>query len=63
MDVCTRSAILFSFQLLIILIIVCSSIYFIAQDSNKDNTLWITLLCSSVGYILPNPVLKKGKPL
>lgn len=57
---CPRSAILFSFQLLIILIIVCSSIYFLAQEG-KDKSLWITLLSSSIGYVLPHPVLKKDK--
>lgn len=49
--------ILFIFQMLIILIVVCMSIYNLTFNTG-DTSMWTALLSSSIGYILPNPKLK-----
>lgn len=49
-------------QLIVVLVVISASIYNLSVgDSRKD--LWISLLSSSVGYILPNPSLPKNARL
>ena len=53
----TSNMMLFVFQMLIVLIVVCVSIYNLTINSG-DTSMWTALLSSSIGYILPNPKLK-----
>ena len=53
----TSSLILFIFQSVVILIIICVSAYNLSLQKGDAN-LWTALLSSSLGYVLPNPKLK-----
>ena len=54
----TFDIVLFSAQVLVIYIVVSISLYNLSQ-SNDNKELWISLLSSSVGYLLPSPFLSK----
>ena len=43
--------------MIIILLVVCFSIYNLTYPKG-DTNMWIALLSSSLGYVLPNPKLK-----
>ena len=49
--------ILFVAQVVIVYIVICVSLYNLTRGSDLKE-LWISLLSSSVGYILPSPMLK-----
>ena len=53
----STSLILFIFQSIVILLIICVSAYNLTINSG-DSNLWTALLSSSLGYVLPNPKLK-----
>ena len=53
-----RTEIVFFSQFLIILIVISTSIYNLSVNS-EDSSLWISLLSSCLGYILPNPTLQR----
>ncbi len=55
-----RSEIVFFVQVLLVYIVVIVSIVNLTIGGNGDK-LWITLLSSSIGYILPSPSLKLNK--
>lgn len=48
-------------QIITILIIITAAVVNLSLD-NGDKTLWVTLLASCSGYLLPNPTLKRIKP-
>lgn len=52
-----RSEIVFFVQILLVYIIVIVSIVNLTIGSASEK-LWISLLCSSIGYVLPSPSLK-----
>lgn len=57
-----KDEIQFFVQVSIITIVVFVSLYNLTiHAASRD--LWISLLCSSLGYILPNPTLTKHEPL
>ena len=59
-----RSKLLFTVQVsTIIFVIICALInlsisHYTQHIDQKDDKLWIVLLSSSLGYLLPNPKLK-----
>lgn len=61
-----RGKILFIVQVsAILLVVICSLInlsisYNLPHMDKKDDKLWIVLLSSTIGYLLPNPKLKSG---
>jgi hypothetical protein len=55
-----RSEIVFMVQVLLVYIVVIVSIVNLTIGG-ADVKLWITLLSSSIGYILPSPTLKLNK--
>ena len=57
-----KPEIIFFSQVILIYIVVITSLINIAID-NGDSTLWISLLCSCLGYILPNPSLPSDSRL
>ncbi len=54
----SKSLIVFSFQVVLVYLVVVTSLYNISFQKNKDKELWISLLSSGVGYLLPNPTLR-----
>ena len=54
----TCDIVLFGAQVLVIDVVVSISLYSLTQ-SNDDKELWSRLLSSSVGYLLPSPILTK----
>ena len=54
-----RSEVLFFVQvsIIVLMIILCFSMYFLLSESCEEKSIWIALLSSLVGYILPNPKL------
>ena len=55
-----RSEIVFFCQMVIIAAVISAAIYNLSTGA-KDRTLWTALLSSSLGYILPNPSIRRGK--
>jgi hypothetical protein len=56
----TADEILFIAQILVLFIVVCTSIYNLSAG-NGDSNLWTALLTSSIGYVMPNPKVKKSR--
>jgi len=59
-SVLPRSEIVFFVQVILVYIVVIVSIVNLTIGSQTDK-LWIALLSSSIGYILPSPSLKVNK--
>lgn len=61
MEVCRRSKVTFIIQIIIITVVILTALLNISLNlGNKE--LWVMLLSSCLGYILPNPKLKALKP-
>ncbi len=56
----SRSFVIFIVQIIIVYIVVITSIVNLALGTN-DAKLWMALLSSNIGYLLPNPTLKEKK--
>ena len=56
-----KSEIVFFVQVILVYIVVIVSIVNLTIGTGSDR-LWIALLSSSIGYILPNPSIKYNKP-
>lgn len=54
-----KSEFVFMVQVMLIYIVVITSIVNLTINTGIDDKLWTALLSSSLGYILPNPSLKK----
>lgn len=54
-----KSEIVFFTQTIILYVVIITSIYNLSTEKASD--LWVALLSSSLGYILPAPTLKKKK--
>ena len=55
---CSRSLIVFLSQLFVILLIIFGCFWRIHLSKNCDeSTVWVGILCSAAGYILPSPRL------
>jgi hypothetical protein len=53
-----RSQVLFSVQVLVVLIVVCVSVVNLTLSTKCEEIApWIALLSSSIGYMLPSPKL------
>ena len=54
-----RSEVVFFVEvsIVVLMIIVCFSMLFLLSESCEEKSIWIALLSSLVGYILPNPKL------
>ena len=48
-------------QVIIIYIVVITSIFNLSINTGKDNSVWTALLSSCLGYMLPNPSIKKHR--
>ena len=57
-----KSEIVYFCQVLIIFIVVCTSIVNLTlyKDDEASGKLWTALLSSSIGYLLPNPSMKRS---
>jgi len=55
-----KSEIVFFCQVLAVYIIICTSVYNLTVGT-EPQSLWITLLSSSVGYLMPSSVIKVEK--
>ena len=55
---CTKEEIVFRCQVTILYTVIVVSIYNLTV-AHDDSTLWTALLSSSLGYLLPNPSLKR----
>ena len=55
---CPKEEIVFLCQVIILYTVIVVSIYNLTV-AHDDSTLWTALLSSSLGYILPNPSLKR----
>ena len=59
-EVCiSRSLIVYILQVLVIYIVIITSIYNLTRGycSQSDQKLWVAILSSCIGYLLPNPTL------
>jgi hypothetical protein len=55
-----RSEIVFFCQIIILYTVIVTSIYNLSRG-HQDGHLWTALLSSSLGYLLPNPTIKRSK--
>lgn len=54
-----RSEIVFFCQMILIYVIVGVSLYNLSTDHSESDKLWIALLGSCLGYVLPNPSIDR----
>ena len=55
---CEKSLVKYSCQMIILAIVIIA--FLVNLPLNRDEKgIWLPLLCSSLGYILPNPSIKK----
>ena len=52
-----RSNIFFQVSIIVLMIILCFSMLFLLSEKCEEKSIWIALLSSLIGYILPNPKL------
>jgi len=55
--VCKADLILFTVQVVIIFVVVCTSLMNLTLGYGNQN-LWTVVLTSSLGYVMPNPKIK-----
>ena len=55
---CPKEEIVFLCQVIILYTVIVVSIYNLTAG-HADSTLWTALLSSSLGYLLPNPSMKR----
>ena len=58
--ICPKSTIIFFTQIITALLVVVAAIINLSLET-KDKEMWISLLCTCIGYVLPSPTLKKVK--
>lgn len=56
-----KNELVFFTQILLLYIVVLTSLANLTRDVSQHRDLWITLLSSCIGYILPHPSIKKNK--
>ena len=57
---CKKSMIVYGLQVMAIFLIIIAAVCNLSfRDEDKE--MWITLLCSSMGYLLPNPSMKRRR--
>jgi hypothetical protein len=54
-----KSEVVFFMQVILIYIVVITSILNLTLYKDQSGKLWTALLSSSLGYLLPNPTLKR----
>ena len=55
-----KSEIVYFTQVILIYVICITAIVNLTLYK-EDSKLWVGLLCSNIGYLLPNPTIKKNK--
>ena len=58
-NVCPKEEIVFLCQVLVLFTVILISIYKLTTGHENSN-LWTALLSSSLGYLLPNPTLRRN---
>lgn len=56
--ICTRSLIVYVIQVSAILMMICVCVANLSLH-DKDKEMWLSLLCTSMGYLLPSPKVKR----
>ena len=59
MSFCPKSSAIFATQIIVVLVVVLSAIINLSLNKDEHTEMWISLLCSSIGYVLPSPKLRK----
>ncbi len=59
-NTCPKSEIVFFCQIVILYTVILVSIYNLTKVDGNSN-LWTALLSSCLGYLLPNPSMKRGE--
>lgn len=57
-----KGEIVFFCQVVILYTVILVSVYNLSTNSDKNSNLWTSLMCSCLGYILPNPTISSKKP-
>lgn len=57
-----KAEIVYICQIVIVFVIIVTSIANLSMQ-NGNSELWISLLCSAIGYALPSPTLSDGRAL
>ena len=55
---CEKSLVKYSCQMIILVIVIIASVVNLSLNQDEKG-IWLPLLCSTLGYILPNPSIKK----
>ena len=56
-NICSADLILFTVQVSLIFVVVCTSLVNLSFEMGNQN-LWTVVLTSSLGYIMPNPKIR-----
>ena len=58
--VCSKSLVVYCCQVFVMVVVIVVSMCNLSFGG-PDKEMWITLLCSTLGYLLPNPSIKRMK--
>ena len=56
-----RSELVYFTQIIVLSVIIVTSIVNLSIPNSKNDQLWLSMLCSAVGYILPSPHISTPK--
>ena len=59
-SVCSKSLVVYCCQVFVMVVVIVVSMCNLSFGG-PDKEMWITLLCSTLGYLLPNPSIKRVK--
>lgn len=57
--ICPKSATVFVTQMIVVIAVIAAAIVNLSISGSENREMWIALLSSTIGYILPAPKLKK----
>ena len=59
-EICRKSAVVYLIQMFVILAVVLAADINLSKTDDNNKEMWLSLLCSTIGYVLPNPKLRRA---
>ena len=61
-QICRKSAVVYLIQMFVIVIlaVVIAEVINLSKTVDNNNEMWLSLLCPTIGYVLPNPKLRRA---
>ena len=59
-QICRKSAVVYLIQMFVILAVVIAEVINLSKTEDSNIEMWLSLLCSKIGYVLPIPKLRRA---